>query len=312
MIAISFVLAVFAAPQAPPENALLAGSFHGVDFGNSVDAVTARLSEHCSELVRVDLPVPTNPLAREKQTHLVCRDLATSDGFTIDEVAFTFGDDALGLVEARGGACVALLGSLEEEPFELLDYLAFLRASLVVDEADDAAWILGAEALHAHLFLRSNPDLPSAPERSAPFERSAARPKAFEFGLSIDELRKVMTAASVPTDVQKIDAPWLATKPRSQVQVNCYGVEYAGFARKVEAVFGDGTLQLLWILTATGEEDRVRQALVRAYGPPEFVSKEVEAFDGWRVALRKDKPEVLMIADELVPHYRAQFGGDGE
>ena len=82
--------------------------------------------------------------------------------------------------------------------------------------------------------------------------------------------------------------------------------------RKIEAVFGDGVLQLAWILTGKGEEDRVRSRLQTAFGEAQVVRDDYELFDDGRVALRKDKPEVLLLADELVPLYAEQFGGTEE
>ena len=92
-----------------------------------------------------------------------------------------------------------------------------------------------------------------------------------------------------------------------QQQLDCFGFEYAGFPRKIEAVFGDGILEQVWILTGKPEEDRIRQALTEAYGAPSFVDENWEVFDDGRVMLRKDKPEVLMVSDRLAPLYRAEY-----
>jgi len=47
--------------------------------------------------------------------------------------------------------------------------------------------------------------------------------------------------------------------PNAQFQIDCFGVEYAGFPRKIEARFGDDRLNTVWILTGSGEEDRLRK-----------------------------------------------------
>jgi hypothetical protein len=90
--------------------------------------------------------------------------------------------------------------------------------------------------------------------------------------------------------------------------MNAYGFEYLGVPRKIEAVFADDKLTIVWILTGKGEEDRIRTALTESYGHPVFVSDTIEAFNNWSVALRKDKPEVLAIAPELVPMMKSFFG----
>jgi hypothetical protein len=91
-----------------------------------------------------------------------------------------------------------------------------------------------------------------------------------------------------------------------EVQLNCFGIEFAGFPRKVEARFNDENgLYLLWILTARPEEERVRQALIDTYGAAIYTSEEVEVFDDWRIILRKDKPEVAVVAPSMVPQFKA-------
>ena len=83
---------------------------------------------------------------------------------------------------------------------------------------------------------------------------------------------------------------------------------------KIEAlavpIFGDGVLELAWILTGKEEEDRVRQALIKAYGQPELVTDTWEAFKGWQIALRKDKPEVLVLSENLAPIFKERYGKD--
>ena len=92
---------------------------------------------------------------------------------------------------------------------------------------------------------------------------------------------------------------WLLSQPELQQQLDCFGLEFAGFPRKVEAVFGDGILEQAWILTGKGEENRVRKALVAEYGNPIFVNDKWEVLHENQVMLRKDKPEVLMLSTKL-------------
>ena len=90
----------------------------------------------------------------------------------------------------------------------------------------------------------------------------------------------------------------------TSAQVNCFGIEYAGFPRKIEARFGDGGLELLWILTAKGEESRIAASLQEAYGKPVFENQEWAVFKNWEVSLRKDKPEVLVLPPEGAKSHR--------
>jgi hypothetical protein len=288
---------------------LLGEAFAGVAFGDTVEQVTRKLDGECDELVRVEVAEPYLPLAKESQVHLIAR-VAYAAG--VEEVAFTFGDDALVQVEARGGAIEGLWAVLDEDPLAFEGYQAKLSARVVALPEEDTVWLLSPDGLHPHLYLWANPDLPAVAPPREPYARAAARPAILEFGARLEQLMPRFERACPRLQREEIGQPWLATEPEVQTQINLFGVVYAGFPRKIEAVFGDGELQLAWILTGKAEEARVRAALVEAYGKPEFVSKNWEAFDGFRVALRKDKPEVLMVADELVPVYREQMRADGE
>ena len=284
---------------------LLGDVFLGVAFGDNVAEVLGKLDGAYDELERIDVPTPYLPLARKTQTHLIALEVPTAG---VREVAFVFGDDRLVLVEARGGAIEGLLFALEdEEPYLISGYRAWPSVGVVANEERDAVWLLGPEALHTNLFLWENPDLPSVERLKGPYVLSAKRPALLAFGESLETLNPRIEKAADFWSQDAIRPPWLPTQPKVQLQMNCFGVVFAGFPRKIEAVFGDDRLQLAWILTGKQEEDRLRRQLIRAFGKPHFVSKQWEVFDGWRVALRKDKPEVLMIADELVPEYQKQI-----
>jgi hypothetical protein len=95
--------------------------------------------------------------------------------------------------------------------------------------------------------------------------------------------------------------------PNAQIQINCFGVDYLGFPRKIEARFGDNKLNVVWILTGKGEEDRIREALIKQYGKPIFVTADWEIFDNWQVGLRKDKPEVLLMEQQLGLVYKKEY-----
>ncbi len=291
-------------PTARTTNDLLGDALQGVAFGDSVADVTRKLDGQCDALERHDIDAPYFPLAADAQTHLIALGV---HAVGVDEIAFTFGDDALVQVELRGGVVEGLLPAIEQEPVSMFDFQAWPEARVVAHLEQDAVWLLNPEGLHPHLYTWSNPDLPSVAARAEPYEQAAARPPMLDFGGELEKLLPRMEKASAFTARETIAEPWLPAKPATQTQINCFGVEYAGFPRKVEAVFGDGVLELAWILTGKAEEPRVRRALVSAFGEPIFVSKMWEVFDDWRVALRKDKPEVLMLSDGLVATYRGQF-----
>jgi hypothetical protein len=281
----------------------------GITLGSSPESLTAVLEERCADLKRIDAARPTLPLARDHESYLICLGYTGLNAEAIEEVAFTFADGSLEVIEARGGAAAAIVPRAGDIGFQMIGLDIYVLASTIVDPEADAVWIVSKEGLHPHLFTWSNPHLPSFDGPVPSYDTSAARPDILEFGASLGELSPRLKSACPRDDANVEEEPWLPTGPETQLQINCYEYVYAGFPRKIEAVFGDERLELAWILTGKGEEDRVRQALIAAFGEPIFVSDEVEAFDDWRVALRKDKPEVLMVIDELAPVFRRQFSG---
>lgn len=109
-------------------------------------------------------------------------------------------------------------------------------------------------------------------------------------------------------EVSRNERIWLPNQPANQTQVNCFGYEYAGFPRKLEAVYGDGRLHVVWILTGKAEEGRVRRALGEAFGQATSVNEKWEFFADDLVGLYKEKPEVLLLSEEIAPLFRSQLG----
>ncbi|MEM7049040.1 MAG: hypothetical protein AAF604_05245 [Acidobacteriota bacterium] len=291
------------------EGEILGGSFPGIDFGDTEKSVRAALKSACTKLSTVAVEPPSLPIAETSESHLVCLGYQ-SQGVELGEVAFTFADDGLALIEARRGAIESLLPKAGEHNASLGGYDAYLSTWTVAHADEDAVWALTEAAARSYLFLWRNPDLPSNPEPRSSHRPSIAAPKILEFGADLETMTERLSAACQGISTEEIAEPWLPSKPRRQTQINCFGHRFAGYPRKIEAVFGDGRLELAWILTGKGEEDRIRQALIAAHGPAEIVSQNYEAFAGGRIALRKDKPEVLLLSEPLVPLYQATFAGD--
>jgi len=242
------------------------------------------------------------PLAAETEEHLRCHGLRTSNGVVAQSV-FVIADNRLVMIEMRGGAVDALASSRADEPMPYLHYSVFDRGRLFADIVSDTVWLLHEDALHPNLFTWSNPYMDVLGGNGPVYETNARLPGFVQFGATLTKLRPLFEAHCPIMNVEIIDQIWLPNGPASQTQINCFGLEYAGFPRKIEAVFGDGRLELLWILTAKPEESRVREALISAFGQPDKVEAQWDIFDGGQIALRKDKPEILAISDELIPHY---------
>lgn len=155
------------------------------------------------------------------------------------------------------------------------------------------------EAAHVGLFALDNP-LMTKPYKLKKYKASAKLPEFIQMEESIEKLMPKFKEKAQITQLDTLDG----SDPNAQFQINSYGIEYAGFPRKFEARFGNNKLNKVWILTGKEEEDRIREMLVKVYGEPVFVSKEWEFFDGWKVGLRKDMPEVLFINEELSNYYK--------
>lgn len=280
-------------------------AFHGIEVGQTMAEVGDRLQDHASSR-RIETAPARLPIAQESQARILVDELVLKDGSVIEEVAFVFGDDALSMIEAHGGATDAMSSLVASEGTEYGPWVAHVAERIVMNRDEDRAWVLSDDALHPHLFLNGATGF----DGEEVIDPSAARPAAFRFGTRYEELEDELLALAPLHQLRTEDQPWLPTQPAEQTQLNLFGVEFAGAARKAEVVFGDGKLELVWILTGAAEEERVREALVAEYGEPVFVNEVFEAFEDWTVALRKDKPEVLMVADHLAPVFRDQFGGN--
>ncbi len=278
----------------------------GLGWESDAAMVESVLKDVCKSVDVANASPVQFPLASDTEQHFRCEDMALPGG-SIAKAVFVVADDRLKMAELRGGAVNALVYPGLETQMRYLEYDVYNQASLFVDRKTDTAWLLSVEALHPNLFTWSNPYLDDDQADIPEYDASAATPSLFEPGGELNTLLPIFEAACPLMNVETIKQPWLATNPDAQSQVNCFGYVYAGFPRKIEAVFGDDELELIWILTGKQEEDRVRNALIDAFGAPEMTNDKWDVFSSGRVALRKDKPEVLVISEKLVSYYWEQF-----
>jgi hypothetical protein len=281
---------------------------HGVEMGMRVDEVRVAIHDECGHFEIFRSGNPYLPLAEHSQGSLVAHDFALDTGSILETASFVFADDRLVMIEVYGGVELGLLPWAGPRLATVGRWDAHLETRSVFDLQEDHAWILSEEAMHPHLFLWSDPQLRI--RKPVRFSQSVRVPSEFEFGGRLEDLDERLRALAMESTLEIVEEPWLPTNPERQVQLNLYGIAFAGFLRKAEVVFGDDRLELVWILTGAGEEDRVRDLLTQEYGDPVFESEAVEAFADWRIVLRKDKPEVLLVSERLVPMYRERYGSD--
>jgi hypothetical protein len=275
--------------------------FNGINLKESLETVQGKLSSIVSgsELIQVDEPV--FPLAKETEQHLICTDIKTETG-AISRAVFTFSDDQLTYIQALGNVEKSLVTKLADTAIQYIGYDVYQKQKLFINKEKDAAWIMTDEAWHPHLFVWENPHLKTGVNEEE-LTNTGRVPSFLKMGATFDELQASMEANSTFTIREELDG----SDPNAQYQINCFGVNYLGFPRKVEARFGDDILKVVWILTGKGEEDRVRQALLAQYGPPVFTDENWEIYNDWQVGLRKDKPEVLLMEQKLGQVYKKEY-----
>jgi hypothetical protein len=276
--------------------------FNDIRLNQSLQDVTQKLSKISESSNVISIDKPSFPLAISKEDHLVCSQVKTDNGI-ISSVVFTFADDKLKYIEARGNARKTLTRMLSDTTRTYLDYDVFVAEKLFLKKKEDAAWILTQEGMHTGLFAWENPYLNPDTKNKIKSKSSSEIPAFIKMGASFDELKHVLEANSNFTNTEKLDG----TDPNAQFQINCFGVNYLGFPRKIEARFGNDILNAVWLLTGKEEEDRIRKALISQFGDPIFVNDDWEIFNNWQVGLRKDKPEILLLEQKIGLEYKTSY-----
>jgi len=268
-------------------------------------AVEQALEPRCDSLQAVSPPTAGFPLAREEETHLVCTGFTFDSGARLDAAVFTLADGALVQIEARGDTAPLTEHAGDSVTFQ--DWTAYPAAGLMLDSAAGTAHILSADGLHTNLFAWHNPLLDGEPLDYPPLDVSI--PPEVRPGASLETLMPEIEAACPVVQVREIDPPSLPTEPATQTQINCFGYPVAGFERKIEFVFGDDQLVLAWILTGRGESGRLQAAMDAAYGTPVYAGDTFRFYEEGRIALRFDRPEILVVEQSLGASYIDQLNG---
>ncbi|NAY90702.1 hypothetical protein GTQ34_02115 [Muricauda sp. JGD-17] len=274
----------------------------GVYFYESLAVIKGKVQNQALSHEVIIKTSPTFPLAKNSESHLLVTNLKT-DGGTLGKAIFTFADDKLQYIEAHGNAIEVLLKSKMDSMQPFMHYKALFKQRIFADVEKDVVWMLTDESAHPNLFAWENPYLNEAITEESGNDWSAKIPDFIRMGDGLEKLRPILEAESSFVHEMELDG----SDPNAQLQLDCYGIRYAGFPRKIEARFGDDKLNVVWILTGKGEEDRLRKKLIEEYGTPVFVTEAWEIFDDWTVGLRKDKPEILVMTPELGQFYKKEY-----
>lgn len=275
---------------------------HNVQFGQTSEQVYNTLKDHAGTIDLVNPDTPRFPLAHLSEAHLVVNNLVINER-RLDKTVFTFADDELVYVEAQGNVEKVFQEARKDTARQYMGYTVYFDDLLFIRSDQDRAWLLTPESVHPNLFTWNNPYLEGKDEEIPVYEASPEIPSWLQMGASIEQMRPSLEKAATLVFEEELDG----SDPNAQVQINAFGIEYAGFPRKIEARFGDGKLNVVWILTGKGEEDRIRQGLIKVYGQPIEIMEDWEVFENWTVLLRKDKPEVLLLTEELGQFYKKDY-----
>lgn len=276
--------------------------FNNVHFEESLETVQEKVKEISEATRTISIDAPVFPLAKNKEDHLVGTNVKVPGG-TIEKVIFTFADNKLTYIESRGKAVKSLIDTRTDTARAYLGYQVYFSDRVFAHVEKDAVWILTEAATHPNLFTWENPYLTSENSDPVSYKSSGKIPDFIEMGGNIDELAPNFEVESTLMNREDLDG----SDPNAQIQINCFGIEYAGFPRKMEARFGDNKLNVVWILTGKGEEERIRQKLIANYGVPIFKNDDWEIYNDWQIGHRLDKPEVLLLTKELGQYYKKEY-----
>lgn len=276
--------------------------FNGIQLNETSETIIKKLNAISESSTLVSVEKPLFPLAKSSETHFICSSITTKFG-KINKAVFTFADDTLRYIEARGNVLQTLTAHRKDTARVYMNYDVYVKDKLFVTKSEDVARIITKEGMHTNLFTWNNPYMNSEYKADKKADESSEIPSFIKMGASLDVLRPILEENSLFTSEEQLDG----TDPNAQFQLNCFGVDYLGFPRKIEARFGNETLNVVWILTAKGEEDRIRKALIQQYGEPIYKDETWEVFNNWQVALRKDKPEVLLMEQQIGLGYKKNY-----
>lgn len=276
--------------------------FNEIRFNESLEAVQKKIKDIAETTKTIAITSPSFPLAQNKEEHLICTNVNVNGG-TISKVAFTFADDKLTYIESRGNAVKNLIETRKDTGRAYIGYKVYFSELVFANEEKDIVWMLTEASVHPNLFTWENPYLNSDNNVFVTYEESGVIPTFIKMGGSIDELAPIFKAESTLMNTEELDG----SDPNAQIQINAFGIEYAGFPRKIEARFGDNKLNTVWILTGKGEEDRIRQKLIVHYGEPIYKNEDWEIYKDWQIGHRLDKPEILLLTKELGLYYKKEY-----
>jgi hypothetical protein len=129
------------------------------------------------------------------------------------------------------------------------------------------------------------------------------KPLPFEFGISMAETKNRILPLCDSINERLNEPIQLPTALKSQSQLDCEGFTYAGKKRRVELIFADDALDIIWILTEAEEEILFIEEFKKLYGDPTHIKEDITFFLNDGVAVRNKPHEILFISERLKAPY---------
>ncbi len=124
-----------------------------------------------------------------------------------------------------------------------------------------------------------------------------ARPEPFVFGSTVAQMQQRLAPLCTSLRVRVVAPPTAPLARISQHQVDCDGFMYAGQPRKVELVFQDDQLDLVWILFPAQEKHAFLEAFTARYGKPSLEVDFGSIYLAANAAVRNAPTEVLFASE---------------
>ena len=275
--------------------------FKDIKFGDSFLKSQKNISKLSKSIQIVEISSPSFPLSKDNEKHVIASKVKGKYGI-IKKVVFTFSDDKLSFIQAKGNVVKALVSEDKNDFVTYINYQIYDSGRLYINQKTDVASFLTAKSLHLNLFSWTNPYLSSNIETN--YNSSVKIPSFIKMGNKSENLLAIIKDSINLV----VDVKYLGKKNSiEKTQANVFGIEYAGFPRKFEIRFENNQLSKVWILTGKEEEYRIHKKLIQEFGKSIFENDNWIVFNNWTVLLRKDKPEIFLITQELGLVYKEQY-----
>ena len=125
-------------------------------------------------------------------------------------------------------------------------------------------------------------------------------PGGVSIGQSLEEARPIIEAACAEASEQEYTGAMAAPAKDVQTQINCHGLIIYDGKSKVEYMFNDGVLALVWLMLEPAILASMEAHLLVEYGAIEYENDHYRVFENGVVALRSDPPEILIASREMM------------